>query len=126
VGHDGRPIGFARAHFTAFQKERLGWLNAGVSPPITTVVSDGTYTLETYESAGSGPKALKILKSTDPSTGKRTWYYVESRQAIGFDAFLATDWYTASNTNVLTASFSIPGPSRVATAATCRSDAGHR
>jgi hypothetical protein len=83
------------AHFNAFQKERLGWLNAGASPPITTVSTDGTYPLESYALAGSGPKALKVLKSTDPSTGKRIWYYVESRQAIGFDAGLA------SNANVL-------------------------
>jgi len=31
---------------------------------------------------------VKILKSVDPTTGQRTWYYVESRQASGFDAFL--------------------------------------
>jgi len=83
------------AHFNAFQKERLGWLNAGVSPPITRVVTDGTYVIDAYESAGTGPKALKILKSTDPSTGQRTWYYVQSRQAIGFDGSLA------GNANVL-------------------------
>jgi hypothetical protein len=76
-------------HYNAFQKERLGWLNAGASPPITTVLTDGTYTLDTYELPGSGPKALKILKSTDPTTGQRTWYYVEARQAVGFDEFLA-------------------------------------
>ena len=79
------------AHYNAFQKERLGWLNAGVSPPITTVTSSGTYTLGTYESLGSGPKALKILKSIDPSTGQKTYYYLESRQAIGFDGFLASE-----------------------------------
>ncbi|PYJ14920.1 MAG: peptidase M11, partial [Verrucomicrobia bacterium] len=79
------------AHYNAFQKERLGWLNAGVSPPITTVTSSGTYTLGTYESLGSGPKALKILKSIDPSTGQKTYYYLESRQAIGFDGFLVID-----------------------------------
>ena len=83
------------AHFNAFQKERLDWLNSATSPPITTVLTSGTYTLETYELAGSGPKTLKILKSTDPSTGQRTWYYVQSRQAIGFDGGLA------GNTNVL-------------------------
>jgi Gametolysin peptidase M11 len=81
------------AQYNAFQKERLGWLNAGVSPPITTVVADGTYTINAYET-GSGPKALKILKSTDPITGVKTWYYVESRQAVGFDSFLA-DVYKA-------------------------------
>lgn len=79
------------AHYNAYQKERLGWLNAGVSPPITTVSTAGTYTLGAYESLGSGPKALKILKSTDLSTGTKTWYYVESRKALGFDSFLASE-----------------------------------
>jgi hypothetical protein len=89
------------AHFNAFQKERLGWLNAGASPPITTVEASGTYTLEAYELAGSGPKALKILKSVDPTTGLQTWYYVQSRQAIGFDAGLAaTDGFVLPS-NVL-------------------------
>jgi hypothetical protein len=35
--------------------------------------------------------ALKILKSTDPTTGNGTWHYVEYRQAIGFDSFLSTN-----------------------------------
>ena len=87
------------AHYNAFQKERLGWLNSGGSPPIATALTDGTYVLETYELAGSGPKALKILKSTDPSTGKRTWYYVESRQAIGFDTFLGS--LSSATSNIL-------------------------
>jgi hypothetical protein len=76
-------------HFNAFMKERLGWLNAGNSSQIMTVESSGSYTLDPYESVGTGPKALKILKSIDPVTGKRSWYYVESRQAIGFDTFLS-------------------------------------
>jgi Gametolysin peptidase M11 len=76
-------------HYNAFQKERLGWLNSTSSTPITTVATPGTYPLAVYESASSVPKALKILKSTDPTTGYRTWYYVESRQASGFDGFLA-------------------------------------
>jgi hypothetical protein len=82
-------------HFNAFQKERLGWLNYGTSPPVTTVQADGTYWLDPYESLGVSPKALKILKSTDLSTGKKTWYYVEYRRALGFDSFLS------SNSNVL-------------------------
>jgi Bacterial Ig domain/NPCBM-associated, NEW3 domain of alpha-galactosidase len=77
------------AHFSTFQKERLGWLNYGASPPLTTVQSSGTYALDPYESTGSNPKALKILKSLDPLTGKRTWYYVEYRQASGFDSYIA-------------------------------------
>ncbi len=88
------------AHYNAFQKERLGWLNYGVSPPITTILADGTYTIDTYETAGSGPKALKILKSTDPTTGQRTWYYVESRQASGFDSFLSDPYKAPPPQNV--------------------------
>jgi hypothetical protein len=89
------------AHFNAFQKERLGWLNAGASPPIASVQASGTYTLEAYELAGSGPKALKILKSVDSTTGLRTWYYVQSRQAIGFDAGLAATTSNVEPSNIL-------------------------
>jgi hypothetical protein len=82
-------------HFNAFQKERLGWLDYGISPPITTVQESGLYVIEPLETEGNGPKGLAILKSTDPTTGQQTWYYVEYRQAVGFDSFLAT------NSNVL-------------------------
>ena len=75
--------------YNAFQKERLGWLNYGASPSITAVQSSGTYILDAYELDGSGPNALKILKSIDPTTGAQSWYYVEARQAVGFDAFIA-------------------------------------
>jgi hypothetical protein len=81
--------GSASGHFTAFQKERLGWLNYGVSPPIQTVTTGGTYWIEGYGTpSNGGPKALRILKSTD-SSGRRTWYYVESRARQGFDAGFA-------------------------------------
>lgn len=89
--------GSESAHYNAFQKERLGWLGAGAAPLLTTVVADGTYAIDAYEPMGAGPKALKILKSTDSSTGKRTWYYVESRQATGFDSFLADPRTGAQN-----------------------------
>lgn len=82
------------AHFNAFQKERLGWLNSGTMPPITTVSASGSYAIQPYAS-GSGVKALKVLKSTDPVTGARTWYYLEFRQPTGFDAVLGT--MTGSN-----------------------------
>jgi hypothetical protein len=80
----------ASGHFNAFQKERLGWLGFGASPPLTTVTASGTYSLAPYELAGTSPKALKLLKRTDPTTGAREWYYVELRRAIGFDSYLAT------------------------------------
>ncbi|MGE0821701.1 MAG: NEW3 domain-containing protein [Candidatus Binatia bacterium] len=85
----------AAGHFNAFQKERLGWLDYGVSPAIATVNTNGLYTIEPLEASGPGPKGLAILKSTDPTTGQQTWYYVEYRQALGFDSFLAT------NSNIL-------------------------
>ena len=73
-------------HFTAFAKERLGWLNYGNSPPLTTVSSSGTYLVEGFAAPGTSAKGLKILKS---SGATRTWYYVEFRQGSGFDSFLA-------------------------------------
>lgn len=85
----------AAGHFNAFQKERLDWLDYGISPPITTVQANGLYTIEPLETGGTGPKALAILKSTDATTGQQTWYYLEYRQALGFDNFLG------GNSNVL-------------------------
>lgn len=76
------------SHFNAFQKERLGWLNFGSSQPITTVTASGTYTITPYET-GAGVKALKIVQSTDASTGNKTWYYLEYRQLLGFDTDLS-------------------------------------
>src|SRR5262249_9218292 len=76
-------------HFNAVQKELLGWLNYGSSPPITTVTASGTYALDPYEPVGSDPKALKV------KTQAGDWYYIEYRQAIGFDASTVS-----SNANV--------------------------
>jgi hypothetical protein len=80
-------MGSSSGHINAFQKERLGWLNSGSSPPITTVLTSGTYMIDAYEPAGSSAKALKVLRSTE-STGKRNWYYIEYRRPIGFDSFV--------------------------------------
>lgn len=82
-------------HFNSFQKERLGWLSYGQSPPIQVVTSNGTYTIGPYEDQDGSTKALKILQSTDPTTGASTYFYVEFRQSVG----LFDDW--PSNTNVL-------------------------
>jgi hypothetical protein len=87
--------------YNAFQKERLGWLNFSASPSIQTVTSSGTYTIYPLELAGPGPNALKVLQSTNSTTGAKTWYYLEARQAIGFDAFLTT-WPYSSTQNTTT------------------------
>ncbi len=73
------------AHYNAFQKERLGWLNFGSSPPITTVTASGSYVLAPYSSASAAIKALKLFKAVDSTSGIVTNYYVEFRQPIGFD-----------------------------------------
>ena len=79
-------MGATTGHMNAFQKERLGWLNYGSSPTIQTVTATNNYWVEPLEGlSNGGPKALKILKSTDAS-GYRTWYYVETRARIGVDA----------------------------------------
>ncbi len=87
----------ASPDYNAFQKERLGWLNYGASPSIQTVTSSSTYTIYPFELGGPGPNALKVLHSTDPTTGAKTWYYLEARQAMGFDAFLANSFYYTQN-----------------------------
>jgi hypothetical protein len=82
-------------HSHAAQKERLGWLNYGTSPGITSVQASGTYWLDPYETAGTNPKALKVLKSIDSTTGVQTSYYIEFRRPVGFDSFIS------SNSNVM-------------------------
>lgn len=77
------------AHFNLFQKERLGWINNGTNAPITTVSTSGTYWIDFFEDGTLTSKGLKILKSTDPVTGMKTWYYVERRIPSGFDGFLS-------------------------------------
>lgn len=85
--------------FNAYHKEQLGYLNASTSQKIATVQSAGTYDIEPYEDTSNpnGVKALKILKQTDAQTGTHTYYYVEYRQPIGFDAPLAQLYPAAVN-----------------------------
>ena len=72
-------------HYNAVQKELLGWLGYGSSPPITTVQASGVYALDPYVTPGPNPKALKI------PTPSGDWYYVEYRQPVGFDAGISTN-----------------------------------
>ena len=75
-------------HFGAFNKEQLGWLSP-LSGEIVTADSDGSYIIEPYESIpGGAAKGLKVRRGTDAVTGQPLWYYLEYRQAQGFDSFL--------------------------------------
>lgn len=67
--------------YNAAQKERLGWLNYGTSPPITTATTSGSYSIDPYESyPDANPKGIKIA---GPSG---TYYYLELRQNLLEDA----------------------------------------
>jgi len=88
-GDDRDVMGLsATGHMTAFQKERLGWLNYGISPPIQTVGVSNSYWVDGYAPMGTAPKALKVLKSAD-AAGSKTWYYIDARTRVGFDATIA-------------------------------------
>ena len=76
-------MGTGANHFNAPQKERLGWLGWGASPPITDASLSGTYTLSPYETEAAGAKALRIPRAAGGAL------YVELRRPVGFDADLA-------------------------------------
>jgi hypothetical protein len=85
--------GGATAHMNIYQKERLGWLNRAGSPPIQSITASGTYWIDAYETAAPNVKGLKILKSVDPVSGEKTWYYLEHRTPTGFDSYLSSPNY---------------------------------
>jgi hypothetical protein len=76
-------MGGGTGHYNAFQKQRLGWLDFNLSPPITPVSTSGSYTIAAYELPGTAPKALKIPRGT---TGQ--FFFVELRRPLGWDAGL--------------------------------------
>ncbi len=86
-GHMLDIMGRGNGHFHPFQKERLGWMNSPSIASIATVTGDGTYTVTPTASNGGGTKGLRVLRSID-SSGRRTWYYLEFRRPVGFDAFM--------------------------------------
>ena len=77
-------MGGGVGHYNAFQKQRLGWLDFNLSPPITMVQSSGAYLIDAYEMPGTAPKALKIARGT---TGQS--FFVELRRPVGWDADLS-------------------------------------
>jgi hypothetical protein len=75
-------------HFNVFNKELLGWLTSAAGEVITAE-GDGVYLLEPYETIPAGlAKGLKVLRGIDSTSGQPLWYYLEYRQAEGFDSFL--------------------------------------
>jgi hypothetical protein len=72
-------------HFNAVQKDLLGWLDYGTSPPVTDVVASGSYTIDPLETPGTNSKALRIR------TALGDWLYVEYRRPVGFDSYISTN-----------------------------------
>lgn len=84
-GHVADAMGYTgvTGQFHAFQKERLGWMNYGGSPAITSVQSSGDYAITANSAQDLGIKALKIQRSSGD------YYYVELRRLVGFDTTLS-------------------------------------
>ncbi|HWS77159.1 MAG TPA: zinc-dependent metalloprotease family protein, partial [Thermomonas sp.] len=82
-------MGNRLGHFNAFQKELLGWLGTAATPAIQTVTASGRYRIDPLSAAGNGTRALRLSRGPD-AQGRPRWYYLEYRQAVGFDAGLAT------------------------------------
>lgn len=76
-------MGSGFGHFNTFQKQRLGWLDYNVSPPITRVQASGTFAIDAYEFPGTLPKALMIPRG---ATGQS--FFVELRRNVGWDQYL--------------------------------------
>ncbi|MFV7783626.1 Ig-like domain-containing protein [Shewanella marisflavi] len=73
-------------HFNGFHKEQLGWLEGR----LVEVTQTGTVTLSSLETVDTfAPKVAKISRGVDAS-GNAQWYYLEYRQAQGFDSSLDT------------------------------------
>lgn len=95
-------MGASPAHYNAYQKERLGWLNQSQTPPILTVDQTGRYSIELVETTTANAKALKIFKDIDPANGQSRWYYVEFRQPVGEDQFIHYNMDEENITNGVT------------------------
>jgi hypothetical protein len=80
-------------HFNAVQKRRLGWLD---EQEVVTVTGGGQYRLNPVADARAGVKALRVLKNINEN-GRKTWYYLEYRQPVGFDGFIDGGMMDAHN-----------------------------
>jgi len=82
-------------HMNNFQKGALGWLTASNTRTVTT---NGVYALYPIETATSQAQVLRIPRKIDTSGNVTDYYYLESRQNVGFDNFGATSPYVTGVT----------------------------
>ena len=62
----GQNLSPAGGHFNLFQKERLRWVGAEGSPPLTEVVASGSYSIAPIESPGKRICGAKDFKGNRP------------------------------------------------------------
>ncbi|WP_199775724.1 Ig-like domain-containing protein [Pseudoalteromonas sp. T1lg22] len=92
----GPDIGY----FNTFQKERLGWLEGAHAAKTIEVTQSGTYSIANYETQTNQPVTIKVPRGIDSTTGKKSWFYIEYRQSVGFDDFLDARSYRSSRDDV--------------------------
>jgi hypothetical protein len=78
-------------HFSVASKEFLGWLNTATTAPIIESKENGIYTIAALEENSLRPKGIKVLRNIEQETGTKTFFYIEFRAPIGFDAFIDDD-----------------------------------
>jgi hypothetical protein len=76
-------MGSGYRHVSAYQKEKLGFLEAN---NVRTVTATGSFDLAPLEQKATGLQVLRF-----PIAGTSDVYYVEYRQPFGFDGFRTTD-----------------------------------
>ncbi|WP_199774895.1 MULTISPECIES: Ig-like domain-containing protein [unclassified Pseudoalteromonas] len=81
-------MGGSNGYINTFQKEQLGWLEGAHAAKTIEVTQSGTYAITNYETQGNEPVTIKVPRGIDPTTGKKSWFYIEYRQSVGYDDFL--------------------------------------
>ena len=76
-------------NFNTFNMELLGWFSSG---DVQTASSSGQYDIEPYGAARNGlPKSIKVERGQNPDTGRREWFFIEYRTAVGYDSIIDED-----------------------------------
>ncbi|EPT9252818.1 Ig-like domain-containing protein [Vibrio alginolyticus] len=81
-------MGGSNGYINTFQREQLGWLEGSHAAKTIEVTQSGTYVIANYETQSSAPVTIKVPRGIDPTTGKKSWFYIEYRQSVGYDSFL--------------------------------------
>lgn len=76
-------------NFNSFNMELLDWFS---SNDVQIATSSGHYDIEPYGAARNGlPKSIKVERGQNPATGRREWFFIEYRTAVGYDSIIDED-----------------------------------